>query len=148
MSNTLNFPDVHSIVNARIIDPASDYDGDGVITFENGIITDVGPNVLPRGETIDARGLIAAPGLIDMRVQTGEPGRESKETLTTAGRAAAAGGITSFVAMPGTRPVIDDMALVDYIMRRGDQDALVNVLVAGALTTDLDGKTLTEIGLM
>ncbi|WP_371395996.1 dihydroorotase [Fretibacter rubidus] len=148
MNNTQNFPDVHSIINARIIDPASDYDGDGVITFENGVITDIGPDVLPRGETIDARGLIAAPGLIDMRVQTGEPGRESKETLATAGRAAAAGGVTSFVVMPDTRPIIDDMALVDYIMRRGEQDALVNVLVAGALTKDLDGKTLTEIGLM
>lgn len=148
MSANLNFPDVHSIINARIIDPASGYDGDGVITFENGVITGVGKNVLPRGDTIDGRGLIAAPGLIDMRVMTGEPGRESKETITTAGRAAAAGGITSFVVMPGTRPVIDDMALVDYIMRRGDQDALVNVLVAGALTKNLDGKTLTELGLM
>jgi len=73
------------------------------------------------------------PGLIDMRVTTGEPGRENRETLTTAAKAAAAGGVTSMVVMPGTNPVLDDMALVDYVMRRGES-LPVNVLVAGALT--------------
>lgn len=144
----MSFPDVHSIINARIVDPDSGYDGAGTIVFEDGVITAVGASVLPRGETLDARGLIAAPGLIDMRVMTGEPGRESKETLATAGRAAAAGGVTSIVVQPGTRPVIDDLSLVDYIARRGAQDTDINVYVAGALTKDLDGQTLTEIGLM
>lgn len=144
----MSFPDVHSITNARIIDPASDFDGNGTIVFEDGIITAVGPSVLPRGETIDARGLIVAPGLIDMRVMTGEPGRESKETLASAGRAAAAGGVTSIVVQPGTRPVIDDQALVDYIARRGAVETNINVYVAGALTQGLDGSSLTEIGLM
>lgn len=148
MSDSFGFPTVQSITGARIIDPESGFDGRGVITFEDGIITDIGEHVLPRGETIDARGLIVAPGLIDMRVMTGEPGRESKETLATAGRAAAAGGITSFVVMPDTKPIIDDLSLVDYIARRGQSESLVNVLVAGALTKDLDGRTLTEIGLM
>ncbi len=136
-----------SIINARIIDPASGFDGAGTLIIEGGHIAQVG-DVEPRGDIIDARGLIAAPGLIDMRVQAGEPGRESKETLATAGRAAAAGGVTTIVITPDTKPVIDDAAMVDYISRRGKAECAVNVHVAGALTTGLDGKTLAEIGLM
>lgn len=136
-----------SIINARIIDPASGYDGPGTITIEDGLIYDMGIDVDPIGDIIDAHGLIAAPGLIDMRVMTGEPGAEHKETLASAGQSAAAGGVTSIVVQPGTDPVIDDMSLVDFVARRG-QDASVNVYVAGALTKGLDGKTLTEIGLM
>jgi len=96
MSLDMGYSTVQSIAGARIIDPASGFDDEGVIVFERGHITEMGKSVLPRGETIDGRGLIASPGLIDMRVMSGEPGRESKETLLTAGRAAAAGGITSF----------------------------------------------------
>ena len=138
---------ITSIINARIIDPASGYDGEGVLVFENGKIVD-GFDAAPRGGIIDAQGLIAAPGLIDMRVQAGEPGRESKETLATAGRAAAAGGVTTLVITPDTKPVIDDAAMVDYISRRGEAECAVNVRVAGALTQGLDGQTLSEIGLM
>ena len=138
---------VTSIINARIIDPASGYDGDGVIVMEDGIIAG-GFDTAPRGDIIDAGGRIAAPGLIDMRVQAGEPGRESKETLKSSGRAAAAGGVTTMVITPDTKPVIDDAAMVDYISRRGAVESSVNVLVAGALTGGLDGSTLAEIGLM
>ena len=100
-----------SIINARIIDPASEYDGVGVIVMEDGVIAEKFDSS-PRGEIIDARGKIAAPGLIDMRVQSGEPGRESKETLKSSGRAAAAGGVTTMVITPDTKPVIDDAAMV------------------------------------
>jgi len=137
-----------SILNARIIDPESGYDGIGGLIIEDGRITDIGADVTAKGDIIDATGLIAAPGLIDMRVITGEPGRESKETLASAGHAAAAGGVTSIVVMPETKPVIDDVSLVDYVTRRGAQTAPVNVYAAGALTRGLDGRTLTEIGLM
>jgi dihydroorotase len=136
-----------SIINARIIDPASGYDGGGAIICEDGIITEFGPDAVAAGEIIDAGGLICAPGLIDMRVSTGEPGREHRETIATAALAAAAGGVTSIVIMPETHPVIDDISLVEFIMRRAE-NAPVNVYVAGALTKGLDGKTLTEIGLM
>lgn len=138
---------ITSIINARIIDPAAEFDGQGTIVIEDGRIFEIG-DVAPRGDIIDARGLIAAPGLIDMRVQAGEPGRESKETLRTAGRAAAAGGVTTIVITPDTKPVIDDASMVDYISRRGQAECAVNVRVAGALTQGLDGKTLAEIGLM
>ena len=136
-----------SIINARIIDPASGYDGDGTLVIEDGVIVEFGPDSIAEGDIIDARGMICAPGLIDMRVSTGEPGRENRETIATAARAAAAGGVTSIVIMPETNPVIDDMSLVDFIARRAE-NAPVNVYAAGALTKELDGKTLTEIGLM
>jgi len=136
-----------SIINARIIDPASEFDDFGTILIEDGLITAFGPNVDAEGDIIDAEGHICAPGLIDMRVSTGEPGRENRETISTAAKAAAAGGVTSFIIMPETDPVIDDMSLVDFITRRAET-APVNVYAAGALTKGLDGKTLTEIGLM
>ena len=136
-----------SIINARILDPASDYDEIGTVTMIDGQIADIGPKARVMEDMIDAQGLIAAPGLIDMRVMTGEPGAENKETIETAARAAAAGGVTSFVVMPDTHPVIDDMSLVDFIKRRGI-DTPVNVYAAGALTKGLDGETLTELGLM
>jgi len=136
-----------SIINARIIDPASGYDQEGTLCIEEGFIADFGPDVIAEGKVIDAKGLICAPGLIDMRVSTGEPGRENRETITTAARAAAAGGVTSIIIMPETNPVIDDMSLVDFVTRRAE-NAPVNVYAAGALTKNLDGQTLTEIGLM
>ena len=136
-----------SIINARIIDPASGYDGIGNVTVEDGVITGFGPALTPIGEIIDAQGHICAPGLIDMRVSTGEPGRENRETIATAARAAAAGGVTSIVLTPETNPVIDDMSLVDFLQRRAEA-APCNVYLAGALTKGLDGTSLTEIGLM
>jgi len=136
-----------SIINARIIDPASGFDDFGNILIEDGLILEFGASIETAGDIIDAEGHICAPGLIDMRVSTGEPGRENRETIATAAKAAAAGGITSIVIMPETDPVIDDMSLVDFITRRAET-APVNVYAAGALTKGLDGKTLTEIGLM
>ena len=136
-----------SIINARIIDPASGFDDFGTILIEDGLIKEFGAGAEAEGDIIDAEGHICAPGLIDIRVSTGEPGRENRETIATAAKAAAAGGITSIVIMPETDPVIDDMSLVDFITRRAET-APVNVYAAGALTKGLDGKTLTEIGLM
>lgn len=136
-----------SIINARIIDPESGYDEMGTITIIDGKIADIGPKARIMEEQYDAKGLIAAPGLIDMRVMTGEPGAENRETIQSAAYAAAAGGVTSIVVMPETNPVIDDMSLVDFIQRRGEESP-VNVYAAGALTKGLDGETLTEIGLM
>ncbi len=136
-----------SIVNARIIDPETGYDEVGIITIIDGKIADIGPKARLMEEQIDGYGLTAIPGLIDMRVSTGEPGAEHRETILSAAKAAAAGGVTSMVMMPDTNPVTDDMSLVDFVQRRGE-DSPVNVYAAGALTKGLDGKTLTEIGLM
>jgi dihydroorotase len=140
------------IKNARIIDPASNTDKTGSlliknskiknITFDNKI--DIPENTI----IIDAKGMVLAPGLIDTRVFTGEPGHEYKETLQSASNAAAAGGVTTFITMPDTMPIIDDAALVDFIIRRAKATAKVNVLPAAAITKGLKGKQLSEFGLL
>jgi dihydroorotase len=139
------------IYNARLLDPASGLDEKGGILIENGVIADIGAAVAKAtaGDVkIDAKGKVLAPGLIDLRVKTGEPGAENKETLETAGDAAAAGGVTTFVVMPDTDPVIDTVALVDFIKRRAVGVAKVKVHPTGGLTVGLDGQKMSEIGLI
>lgn len=140
------------ITNARVVDPASGRDAPGAVLIENGRIagiTNGAPQGVPDGaERYDARGLVVSPGLIDMRVFTGEPGHEYRETLASAGEAAAAGGVTSFVLMPDTAPVIDDGALVDFLIRRARATAAVNILPAAAITRGLRGEEITEFGLL
>lgn len=140
------------VENARIIDPASGTDTIGALRVENGRIADLTSGAAPgapEGATrVDARNLVLAPGLIDMRVFTGEPGREYRETLQSAGEAAAAGGVTSFVTMPDTQPVMDDGALIDFIARRAQATCKVRVLPAAAMTRGLAGSEITEFGLL
>ncbi|CAN0452262.1 unnamed protein product, partial [Scytosiphon promiscuus] len=125
-----------SIFNARLLDPASGLDEIGGILIEGGFITAISPGatgaVGNANEVIDAGGLCLAPGLIDLRVKTGEPGDEQKETLATASRAAVAGGVTSLVVMPDTKPVVDDVALVRYISDRAKVSATARIYAAGA----------------
>lgn len=138
------------ISNARIVDPASRTDAIGGVLIENGVIADIGAKAkAPAGaEIIDGSGKTLIPGLVDMRVVIGEPGAEHKETLKSAGRAAAAGGVTTMVIMPNTDPVIDDVSLVDFIKHRGEARAGVRVLPSAALTKHLDGALMTEVGLL
>ncbi|MDB5587773.1 MAG: amidohydrolase family protein [Devosia sp.] len=140
------------IENARIVDPGTMTDHQGAVLIEKGVIADIvqgGPVGVPEdAEVINAKGLILAPGLIDMRVFTGEPGKEYRETLQSAGEAAAAGGVTSFVMMPDTTPVVDDGALIDFLIRRAGATSKVNVLPAGAITKGLNGSEITEFGLL
>lgn len=139
--------------NARLIDPASGLDVKGGLLVENGKIADIGPRLFNDAEpndpeVIDCRGLVLAPGLIDCRVFTGEPGAEHRESLESASTAAAAGGVTSMVVMPNTDPVIDEPSLVDFLLRRATATAKVRVLPCAALTRGLAGETMTEIGLL
>ncbi|HVW72747.1 MAG TPA: dihydroorotase [Rhizomicrobium sp.] len=139
--------------NARLIDPASGLDARGGLLVENGRIADVGPRLFNDAEpgdpeVIDCRGLVLAPGLIDARVFTGEPGAEHRESLESASAAAAAGGVTSMIVMPNTDPVIDEPSLVDFLLRRAAATAKVRVLPTAALTKGLLGETMTEIGLL
>lgn len=140
------------LFNARLIDPASGRDEQGGILIEAGRIAAVGPHVRPDGSAgqvvIDCGGHVLAPGLVDMIVYAGEPGFEHRETLATASRAAAAGGVTTIICMPETEPVIDDVALVDFIGRRARDTAIVNVHPMAALTKGLRGEEMTEIGLL
>jgi dihydroorotase len=140
------------ITNARLVDPATDKDAHGALWIKNGKIKDVqwgnAPEAPEGAETRDARGNVIAPGLIDTRVSTGEPGHEYRETLESASNAAAAGGVTSFLLMPDTSPVIDDGALVDYVIRRADATSKVKILPSAAISKGLKGEDLTEFGLL
>jgi dihydroorotase len=138
------------IHNARIFDPASGRDEIGDVFIANGVIQEFAHDLDEPEDTqvVDAGGLMLAPGLIDLKVKTGEPGSEHRETLHSAGQAAAAGGVTTIVIAPDTDPVIDDAALVEFIARSSRSKSVVNVLPAGALTKNLDGQHMAEIGLM
>jgi dihydroorotase len=141
-----------ALVNARLIDPASGLDQLGGLLIVEDRIADLGRHVaagsLRDAEVVDCGGRVLAPGIIDMMVSAGEPGLEHRETLATASRAAAAGGVTTIVCMPNTEPVIDDVALVDFILRRARDTALVNVHPMAAMTKGLLGQEMTEIGLL
>ena len=138
---------------ARLVDPASGYDGPGCVVVFDGKIAEVvhGPAIeglSPDIETVDCAGRLLIPGLVDIRVKTGEPGAEPKETLKSAARAAAAGGVTSIVLQPDTDPVVDEPSVVDFILRRARDIGLVHVYPAGAATKALGGERMAEIGLM
>ncbi|TAL33503.1 dihydroorotase [Phenylobacterium sp.] len=142
-----------AITNARIVDPASGYDGPGGVIVTEGVIADVakgsGLGALSSDvEVIDAGGALLIPGLIDIRVKTGEPGFEPKETLKSAAQAAAAGGVTTMVLQPDTHPAMDEPAVVDFVLRRARDIELVNVYPAGAATKGCLGERMAEIGLM
>ncbi len=141
-----------AFINARLVDPASNRDEPGGLVVTDGRISDIGPHLrrnAPDGvDVIDCKGHVLAPGLIDAQVFTGEPGFEHRETLKTASHAAAAGGVTTIVVMPETNPVIDQVALVDFIQRRARDNAIVNVHTMAAMTKGLKGEEMTEIGLL
>ena len=140
-------------VNAHILSPREGLDGKGGILFEDGWILSVGAAVTrdsvgAQTEVVDCKGSHIIPGLVDMRVFTGEPGSEYRESLASASEAAAAGGVTTMIVMPDTKPVIDDAAIVDYVLRRARDTALVRVLPMAALTKGMAGEALSEIGLL
>jgi dihydroorotase len=142
-----------AFINARLVDPESRYDGPGSLVVQGGVIADTvkKPSLGKLSDdvrVVDCNGAMLAPGLIDIRVKTGEPGAEQKETLKSACRAAAAGGVTSIVIQPDTEPAVDDPATVDFILRRARDIELVHVYCAGAATQKLGGERMAEIGLM
>lgn len=130
----------------RIIDPSQGIDKVGDLLIEDGRISGVDKPVPPgEGRTIDCAGLIVSPGLIDMHVHMREPGFENKETIATAAKAAAAGGVTTIVGMPNTKPAVDNRAVVEFVLSEGRRSD-VNVLTAGAATKANEGKEMAEIG--
>ncbi|MFI4950415.1 MAG: dihydroorotase [Caulobacterales bacterium] len=142
-----------AFTNVRLVDPASGYDGPGALIVTEGVIADVAKgkslgSLSKDVEVVDGRGALLIPGLIDIRVKSGEPGAETKETLKSAALAAAAGGVTSIVLQPDTDPVIDEPSVVDFILRRARDIELVKVHVAGAATKGALGQRMAEIGLM
>jgi len=132
------------IKNGRIIDPANRRDEVGDIVIRDGKFSSLPPEA--DFETIDASGLVVAPGLIDIHVHLREPGQSHKETIATGTRAAAAGGFTSIVAMPNTSPPADSAATITWIRERAAQHACVNVFCTGAITKGLKGEELAPFG--
>ena len=141
------------LTNARIIDPSRDLDMAGDLLIADGVIREakrgIGAAGVPEGtEIVDCKGKVVAPGLVDMRAFVGEPGAEYRETFATASQAAAAGGVTTIVCQPDTSPAIDDPAVVDFVMRRARDTAIVHVHPMAALTKGLKGEEMAEIGLL
>tara|TARA_E500000331_G_scaffold77419_1_gene72790 strand:+ start:1301 stop:2590 length:1290 start_codon:yes stop_codon:yes gene_type:complete len=142
------------LINARIIDPKNQIDEyGGLIINEKGKIKAIGKKVsnenLPKNiEKIDLNKKILIPGLVDMRVFVGEPGYEYKENFRTLSNAALSGGVTSVVSMPNTLPVIDNVSMVDFLKRRGRDKSRINIFPAASLTKNIEGKQMTEFGLL
>lgn len=141
------------LANARVIDPSRDFDGPGDVLIADGVIRDlrrgIGAAGVPEGtDIINCAGKVVAPGLIDMCAFVGEPGFGHRETFASASQAAATGGITTIICQPGTEPVIDNSATVDFVLRRARDTAIVNIQPMAALTKGLRGDEMTEIGLL
>lgn len=134
-----------TITGGRVIDPANGIDAVGDVFVCNGRFV---AEASPDAETIDATGLVVAPGLIDLHVHLREPGQSAKETIESGTRAAAAGGFTSVVCMPNTQPAADSPATIAWINERVRQTACVNVFPTGAITKELAGEDLAPIGSM
>ncbi|WP_142416787.1 dihydroorotase [Bartonella massiliensis] len=139
--------------NARIIDPSRALDEIGTVIVENGQILAAGKEALNQGtpaeaEIINAQNKAILPGLVDAHVFVGEPGNENRETIASASQAAAAGGITSFLMMPDTHPVIDNVALVQFIKRTAQEMSSVNIYPVAAITQGFNGQEITEFGLL
>ncbi len=142
-----------ALINARLIDPAAGTETRGGVFIEDGVIRDAGARVTKaevgsRTLVVDCGGDVVCPGLIDMRVFVGEPGAEHRETIATVSAAAAAGGVTTIVALPDTSPPVDDPAVVDFLLRRARDTARVRVLPSAAITKGLRGLEIAEIGLL
>ena len=140
------------LANARLLDPVTARETRGGVLVSGGVIRDFGADLhaaaVAEAEVVDCGGALLLPGLVDLRAFIGEPGEEYRETLRSASEAAAAGGVTTVIAQPNTSPVIDDPAVVDFVLRRARDTAIVNIRVAAALTKGCRGQEMSEIGLL
>jgi dihydroorotase len=140
------------IKGGRLIDPANNLDGlyDLVIEKRKVIAVaksgELSEKQIEGAENIDARGLVVAPGFIDMHVHFREPGFEYKETIETGCQSAAAGGFTSVATMPNTDPVNDTRSVTEFILRKARENGIVNVYPIGAISKGLKGEQLSEMG--
>jgi dihydroorotase len=131
------------IKNGRVIDPAGKSDQVCDVFVSNGRIVAAKPE---GAQEIDAKGLVVAPGLIDIHVHFREPGQTNKENIETGSKAAARGGFTSVVCMPNTSPPIDNAGTVEFIKARVRDDAVINVYISGGITVGLAGEEMTQMG--
>ncbi len=135
------------IKNGRLIDPLAKKDGLFDILCSDGKISKIGRGISSRGRVIDAKGLVVSPGFIDLHSHLREPGYEHKETIRSGTESAAAGGFTTIVCMANTLPVNDNAVITKFIQEKG-RAGVGNLLVVGAISRGLEGKTLADIGQM
>ncbi|HLX13543.1 MAG TPA: dihydroorotase [Bacteroidota bacterium] len=138
----------YHLKNGRIVDPASKIDKTADILIVDGVIEKIGQklSIGADGETIDLKGIVVAPGFIDMHVHFREPGQEHKETIATGSRAAAEGGFTAVCCMPNTNPAIDDPSIISEINKKAASSGVpVDVYVIAAVTKGRQGKELAPM---
>src|SRR6059036_214084 len=129
----------------RVIDPGPGTDGILDVEIEGGRIARIAPRIPPDGaRVIEARGLVVAPGFVDMHVHLREPGQEWKETIETGTRAAAAGGFTAVACMPNTVPVNDERSVTEFIVAEARRKGAVNVYPIGSVSKEGKGEELAE----
>jgi dihydroorotase len=140
MKNSKNF----ILEGGRVIDPENGIDKIMDIGIDSGIFCE--PEKVTNPQRVNVSGLIIAPGFIDMHVHLRQPGAVDKETIKTGSKAAAAGGFTTILAMPNTKPVADTAGSIDYLRRNAEENAIINVLPAGCITKGREGKEMAGIG--
>lgn len=134
------------IKNGRLINPSENLDKVMDIFVEDGIIKEKAESIEKQADTvIDAAGCYVMPGLIDLHVHFRDPGLTYKEDIETGSKAAAKGGFTTVCCMPNTKPVVDNVETVKYIIEKGEKTGLTNVLPVGAVTKNMAGIEITDV---
>src|SRR5258708_578474 len=132
------------ITNGRVIDPSQELDAIFDVLIEDGVIARVDKRIKANVDTIDAEGLVVAPGLVDLHTHLREPGQEHKETIATGTRAAVAGGYTAICAMANTLPPNDERAVTEMIIAESRRNGACRVYPIGAVSKGLMGEALAE----
>lgn len=141
-------------INALIIDPSQGFNQNGYIIIEGKYIVESSMGMFPKEyedseiNIIDCKGAVLSPGFVDIKANLREPGEEHKENFSSASYSASSSGITSLVCMPNTIPIIDQVPIVEYIQRKARKNSDVKIYPAAAITKNLEGNDLTEIGLL
>ncbi len=134
------------IKGGRVLDPATETDKIADVYVEDGIVKKIGTKLKDEArQTIDATGMYVMPGFIDMHVHLRDPGQTDKESIETGAAAAAKGGYTTILAMPNTKPVVDNSDVLSYVLNKGKSVTPVHVYQAGAVTVGMAGEALTDL---